>query len=61
MFEFQLNQEVGILDTELEGLVIGRAEYSTGVPNGYLVRYTDVQGNPCKVWFDEQDLEELED
>lgn len=60
-FLFDLNQVVGIVNTDLDGTVIGRAEYSGGSPNNYWIRYTDTQGNPCRTWFEECDLEELED
>lgn len=61
MFEFKLDEEVGIANTELEGTIIGRAEYANGTPNNYWVRYIDAKGDLCKVWFDEADLEAFEE
>ena len=60
-FLFELNEVVGIVDTDLDGTVIGRSEYASTTPNNYWVRYTDTHGNPCRVWFEESDLEALED
>lgn len=54
-FKFELNQEVTIVDTQLTGTIVARAEYTT-MPPQYWVHYTTAQGNLAKDWFLSEDL-----
>lgn len=51
-FEYQLNQEVQLTLSAEQGVVIGRAEYSTGT-KAYLVRYVAADGRQAEAWWDE--------
>ena len=56
-FEYQLNQEVQLTLSAEKGVVIGRAEYSTGT-KAYLVRYVAADGRQAEVWWDEAAITE---
>jgi hypothetical protein len=50
-----LKAKVVINNTELNGVVVGRAEYIWTTPS-YFVEYVDAQGNPRREWFDDYQL-----
>lgn len=50
-----LKAKVVINNTELQGTVVGRAEYIWTTPV-YFVDFVDAQGNPKREWFDEYQL-----
>lgn len=50
-----LKAKVVINNTELNGVVVGRAEYIWITPS-YFVEYVDAQGNPKREWFDDYQL-----
>lgn len=60
-FKFDMGQTVEIPTPantpERSGVIIGRAEWTTGAPNQYCVRGFDADGNPADRWFDESELD----
>lgn len=54
-FAFELGDGVGLVYSEEEGVVIGRAEYMHA-PCGYYVRYVAGDGRQVKDWFNAEDL-----
>ena len=55
-FKFYLQDRVVIVLTDTPAEVIGRADYANSTPNNYFLFYKDSSNNPCKAWFDENDL-----
>ena len=56
MFKFELNALVAIMVSGECGIVIGRAEYSTGC-NQYLIRYAAADGRAVEQWWGESAIE----
>lgn len=61
MFVFELNQPVQLSMSREKGVVIGRAEYSGGVPPQYRVRYVDARGCQTTDWFDDTAIQAMPD
>lgn len=55
-FRFELRQEVSLSESEEQGIVIGRAEYSNS-DNSYLIRYVAGDGRQVEVWWTEDAIE----
>lgn len=55
MFKFELNQEVKIFRSGEHGVVIGRAEYTSGF-NSYFIRYVAADGRAVESWWQEDAL-----
>jgi seryl-tRNA(Sec) selenium transferase len=55
MFKFELNQEVKIFRSNESGVIIGRAEYVSGL-NNYFVRYVAADGRAVEAWWQEDAL-----
>jgi hypothetical protein len=51
----ELNSKVIVSNTQLQGTVVGRAEYAW-TPPCYLVEFVDMLGTPRREWFDSYQL-----
>lgn len=60
MFKFELSQLVESRVSDEWGHVKARAEYATA-ENSYLVHYKAADGRAVSAWFDESDLDAVED
>lgn len=54
-FDFEIGQDVLLVDSKEAGIVLGRAEYRDSTPS-YYVRYVDANGRMVKDWFNGPDL-----
>lgn len=53
---FELNQVVTLIESEEQGIVVGRAEYTNSEPH-YFVRYRAGDGRQVEQWWGESALE----
>ncbi len=61
-FKFKLGQEVVISLSDAEGVVYGRAEYFKNKHiNSYQVRFLNGEGDAVYNWYDEDDLETVDE
>lgn len=51
-FEFELQQPVGLIESDEEGQIVARAEY-VNQDNCYLVRYKAADGRQVESWWSE--------
>ncbi len=58
MFDFNLEEEVTIKGTLLQGMIDGRAEFMEE-SQLYRIRYIDANGNPCLEWFTASRLDKI--
>lgn len=59
-FKFKLEQRVVIVISGEKGHVIGRCEYSEGIPPSYLVRFVAKDGRAVESWWNGDALDALE-
>jgi hypothetical protein len=55
-FKFEMQQEVRLVQSGEHGAVIGRAEYTFGNENRYLLRYVTTDGRQVESWESESAL-----
>ena len=57
---FELGDKVEIVDTYAEGTIVGKASYINGTTS-YFVRFVDPAGNLVKQWFENEDLDAVDE